>query len=149
MRSWTVQDDLRSRFDQLMVWGREVSSELSRLPTTLAQLREGAANFQLVGQRLAASSAALEELTALYGKTLGQGVKRSADAAKALQVQIDRMGETTPDARCALGGCRGAATDLRVPGGDEPLLAPGRPPRHPLDATLQLGAHPPRVHVLG
>jgi hypothetical protein len=89
-------EELRSRFDQLMVWGREVGSELSRLPTTLAQLREGAANFQLVGQRLAASSGALEELTALYGKTLGQGVKRSTDAAKALQVQIDRMGETTP-----------------------------------------------------
>jgi hypothetical protein len=89
-------EDLRSRFDQLMAWGRDVSSELSRLPTTLAQLREGAANFQLVGQRLAESSAALEELTTLYGKTLGQSVKRSADAAKALQVQIDRMGETTP-----------------------------------------------------
>jgi hypothetical protein len=89
-------EELRSRFDQLMVWGREVGSELSRLPTTLAQLREGAPNFQLVGQRLAASSSALEELTAVYGKTLGQGVKRSADAAKALQVQIDRMGETTP-----------------------------------------------------
>ena len=89
-------EELRSRFDQLLVWGREVGSELSRLPTTLAQLREGAANFQLVGQRLAESSSALEELTALYGKTLGQGVKRSADAAKALQVQIDRMGETTP-----------------------------------------------------
>ena len=96
-------EELRSRFDQLVVWGREVGSELSRLPTTLAQLREGAANFQLVGQRLAESSSALEELTALYGKTLGQGVKRSADAAKALQVQIDRMGETstTPDALAA------------------------------------------------
>jgi hypothetical protein len=89
-------EDLRSRFDEVMEWGRQVSSELSRLPTTLAQLREGAANFQLVGQRLAESSAALEELTALYGKTLGQSVKRSADAAKALQGQIDRMGETTP-----------------------------------------------------
>ena len=89
-------EDLRSRFDELMLWGRQVSSELSRLPTTLAQMREGAANFQLVGKRLAESSAALEELTALYGKTLGQSVKRSADAAKALQVQIDRMGETTP-----------------------------------------------------
>ncbi len=85
--------DVRSRVDHLRGWWREVSSELAQLPTTLQQMREGAANFQLVGQRLAESSSALEELTRLYGKTLRQTVRRSTEAAESLRSQIDRLSE--------------------------------------------------------
>jgi hypothetical protein len=90
----------RARAEALQQWWHDVHAELVRLPTTLQHLREGAANFQVVGQRLADSSSALEELTALYGKTLRQSVRRSADAADALKSQIDRMsdGPMTPDA---------------------------------------------------
>ncbi len=87
-----VRDD-RARFDHLRGWWRDLSSELAHLPTTLQQMREGAANFQLVGQRLADSSNALEELTQLYGKTLRQTVRRSAEAAESLRSQIDRLAE--------------------------------------------------------
>jgi DNA repair ATPase RecN len=85
--------DVRSRFDHLRGWWRDLSSEVAQLPTTLQQMREGAANFQLVGQRLAESSTALEELTRLYGKTLRQTVRRSTEAAESLRSQIDRLSE--------------------------------------------------------
>lgn len=72
-------------------WYRRLAAEVVQLPDTLARLREGAANFQLVGERLAASSAALEQITRLYESTVADGAKRMADAAEAVRQQVDRL----------------------------------------------------------
>jgi hypothetical protein len=79
-------------------WGGRLVSELAQLPDTLERLRLGAADFQLVGQRLKASSQALEELTRLYTSTLGDGVRRSADAVNNVRTQLERMPQVSPDA---------------------------------------------------
>ena len=79
-------------------WGSRLVSELAQLPDTLERLRVGAADFQLVGQRLKASSQALEELTRLYTSTLGEGVRRSADAVNNVRTQLERMPQVSPDA---------------------------------------------------
>ena len=54
-------------------------------------MREGAANFELVGRRLEAVSGSLEEITALYQSTIATSTRRTADAAAALQSQIDAL----------------------------------------------------------
>src|SRR3954447_6941702 len=79
-------------------WGGRLVSELVQLPDTLERLRLGAADFQLVGQRLKASSQALEEITRLYTSTLGEGVRRSADAVNNVRSQLERMPQVSPDA---------------------------------------------------
>jgi hypothetical protein len=79
-------------------WGGRLVAELAQLPDTLERLRLGAADFQLVGQRLKASSQALEELTRLYTSTLGEGVRRSADAVNNVRTQLERMPQVSPDA---------------------------------------------------
>src|SRR4051812_38743614 len=79
-------------------WGGRLVSELVQLPDTLERLRLGAADFQLVGQRLRASSQALEEITRLYTSTLGEGVRRSADAVNNVRSQLERMPQVSPDA---------------------------------------------------
>ncbi len=57
---------LQARWEALTRWREDVVSELARLPDTLRQFREGVANFQVVGKRLADSTEALEQLNDLY-----------------------------------------------------------------------------------
>jgi DNA repair ATPase RecN len=86
--------DARARFVEVRQWWRDLSVELVQLPTSLQKVRDGATNFQLVGQRLAESSSALEELTRLYSKTLGQTVQRSTAVADSLRSQLDKLSDT-------------------------------------------------------
>ena len=66
-----LKNKLDARVEAARTWARRVKAELAVLPDTLEKLREGATSFQAVGQRLEATSASLEELTDLYGRTLG------------------------------------------------------------------------------
>ena len=83
--------DLTDRVEAARTWARRVAAELAVLPDTLEKLREGATSFQAVGQRLQATSASLEELTDLYGRTIGASVRRSTAAAEALQEQLAKL----------------------------------------------------------
>lgn len=83
--------DIAGRVEAARTWARRMVTELAALPDTLEKLRDGATNFQTVGKRLEASSSSLEELTQLYGKTMGEAVRRSTFAAEALQSQLARL----------------------------------------------------------
>jgi hypothetical protein len=48
---------------QLGRWGRDMHAELSALPQTLAKLREGADNFQRVGQKLSDATESLDQVS--------------------------------------------------------------------------------------
>ena len=76
------------RFDD---WRRRLSTELAALPDTLATFHRGATNFEVVSQRLAESSDALEQVTKVYEATLADSARRSADMAKALRAQVDTL----------------------------------------------------------
>ena len=93
-----LKDKLDARVEAARTWAQRVKAELAVLPDTLEKLREGATSFQAVGQRLEATSASLEELTDLYGKTLGAAVRRSSSAAEALQQQLARLPSDAPAA---------------------------------------------------
>lgn len=84
-------NDVRSRASAGLAWGRRLGAELDQLPETLMRFRQGAANFELVGQRLEAASGSLEEITALYQSTVVTSTRRTADAAAAVQSQIDAL----------------------------------------------------------
>ena len=87
----TVWNDVRARAGAGLAWGRRLVAELGEFPDTLRRLREGAANFELVSRRLEAASSSLEEVTALYQSTIATSTRRTADAAAALQSQIDAL----------------------------------------------------------
>jgi hypothetical protein len=76
---------------ELRQWSERLVRELAQLPDTLERLRLGAADFQVVGQRLRATSTALEELTNLYTRTVSDSVRRSTDAAEQMRSQLERM----------------------------------------------------------
>lgn len=57
----------------------------------MQKLREGANDFQLVGQRLQASSAALEQLTRFYESTAGETVRRSTSTLETVQSQLGAL----------------------------------------------------------
>ncbi|MEM7287018.1 MAG: hypothetical protein AAF480_11755 [Actinomycetota bacterium] len=85
------------RIERFESWRRDLTSELIRLPDTLRQLREGAANFEIVGQRLAESSEALEEITKVYRSTMGETTRRSAEVAEQLKEQLESLAGESPD----------------------------------------------------
>ena len=88
---------VRGRLQRFGAWRRDLTDELVQLPATLRRLREGAANFELVGQRLAASSEALEEITRVYRSAVGDSTRRSAEMADQLRRQLDSLAEQPPD----------------------------------------------------
>jgi DNA repair ATPase RecN len=75
----------------LFGWAARLGREVAQLPDTLERLRTGANDFQLVARRLAESSEALEQLTNLYGKTMGDAVRRSGEAAERIRAQLDQL----------------------------------------------------------
>lgn len=85
------------RMERFEAWRRDLTSELLQLPATLRQFREGAANFEIVGQRLAESSEALEEITKVYRSTMGETTRRSAEVAEQLKQQLDSLAGESPD----------------------------------------------------
>ena len=88
---------LGQRIERFGAWRRDLTAELVRLPDTLRQLREGAANFEIVGQRLAESSEALEEITKVYRSTMGETTRRSAEVAEQLKEQLESLATESPD----------------------------------------------------
>lgn len=68
-----------------------MAEELAQLPDTLRRLREGAANFELVGERLAKSSASLEGISDLYESTIAESGRRSAHAVDAFRSQVETL----------------------------------------------------------
>lgn len=100
-QSQTVVDDVaatwadaRARIVRFGEWRRRLVRELSALPDTMQQLRHGAANFELVGERLAKSSASLEEIADLYQSTIAQPAYRSAEALDSLRQQVDALADS-------------------------------------------------------
>src|SRR5919106_1681972 len=77
-------------------WQTALRGELSQLPETLKQLREAAANIQLVSKRLADATAGLEQLTTM------------TTALAEAQRRVDALASTLPIPR------PGADTDERV-----------------------------------
>jgi methyl-accepting chemotaxis protein len=86
--------DARSRIERASDWRRRLVEELSELPDTLQKIRNGAADFERVGERLAKSSASLEEIVNLYESTIAESGRRSAQAVDTLRSQIDALAET-------------------------------------------------------
>ena len=85
------------RIERFEAWRRDLTAELIQLPGTLRQLREGAANFEVVGQRLADTSEALEEITKVYRSTMGETTRRSAEVAEQLKDQLESLAGESPD----------------------------------------------------
>ena len=107
-----------------------MAREIAVLADTLEKLREGATNFETVGKRLEATSTALEELSGLYGRTLGEAVRRSSSAAEAVRTGWPKL----PERAARPAGRRGERppADDRHPGFAQSLLAAARsqaPPR--------------------
>ena len=82
---------LAERWSGFDSWRRRLTAELATLPDTLATFRRGANNFEVVSQRLAESSDALEQVTKVYEATLADSARRSADVATALRSQVDTI----------------------------------------------------------
>lgn len=89
----------RARLTRFGAWRRDLTAELVQLPDTMRRFREGAANFELVGQRLAKSSASLEGISDLYESTIAESGRRSAQAVDALRSQVDALtnGTVSPE----------------------------------------------------
>ncbi|NND76390.1 MAG: hypothetical protein HKN44_15435 [Ilumatobacter sp.] len=83
--------DTRAQLVRFGEWRRRLVHELGELPDTMQQLRRGAANFELVGERLAKSSASLEEIADLYQTTIAESGRRSAQAVDELRTQIEGL----------------------------------------------------------
>jgi len=90
---------MRGRAERFTDWSRRLRDELALLPDTLQRLREGAVNFQTVGQRLERSSEALEEVTRLYESTLKDSTRRSAEAMESLRQQVERAAKSASPER--------------------------------------------------
>lgn len=93
MGRWEAYQD---RWAALTRWREDVVGELARLPDTLRQLREGVANFQVVGQRLAGSTEALEQLNDFYAAGVGDRVRQLTEATSVLQRQLTKARSARP-----------------------------------------------------
>lgn len=94
-----------ARFD---AWRRELLDELVVLPETLRQLREGVANFQTVGRRLAETTEGIERMNQLYGSGVAETTRRLSEASAALDEQLRR----TPPGKAAADAIGNAVEDL-------------------------------------
>ncbi len=91
--------DARSRLTRLAEWRRDLAQEVAQLPDTMRSFRNGAAKFELVGERLAKSSASLEGISDLYESTVADSGKRSAQALDALRSRVEALAQdsTSPE----------------------------------------------------
>ncbi len=101
-------------------WANRLATEVALLPDTLERLRDGATNFQLVGKRLAESSVALDEMTQLYTKTVGDYVRRSAATADTVQSLLERVPKEALD----VDRLSAAASEIRQTLGSFASLSP-------------------------
>jgi methyl-accepting chemotaxis protein len=90
-------------------WQVALRSELAQLPETLRQLREAAANIQVVAKRLADATAGLEQLTAM-STAMAEAQRRVDALASALPIPRagadadERVRKAVDDMRDALQG---------------------------------------------
>jgi methyl-accepting chemotaxis protein len=87
--------DMRARVRRFAEWRRRLVDEMAQLPDTMRRLREGVAQFELVGERLANSTAALEGISDLYESTLAESGRRSAHAVEVLRSQVEALARQT------------------------------------------------------
>lgn len=90
-----VVEAARDRLASLLAWGRAVRVELEQLPVTLRTVREAADNFQVVSQRLSASTTSLEDIAKMYEATIADAARRSTAAAETLRRQVESLGGLT------------------------------------------------------
>jgi methyl-accepting chemotaxis protein len=90
-------------------WQAALREELSHLPETLRQLREAAANIQVVSKRLADATAGLEQLTAM-STAMAEAQRRVDALASSMPIPRpgseaeERMRKAVEDVRDALQG---------------------------------------------
>jgi hypothetical protein len=98
-------EDLLPRLVQVAEWGQQVTTELAVLPQTLAQLREGADNFQRVTKRLLDATETLERINQLQGQAIrsvrdqmatAPGATRMAGALDDLNEALGSLGRLNP-----------------------------------------------------
>lgn len=63
-------EDVAARLAQVAEWRRQVTVELTALPQTLAQLREGVDNFQRVTKRLLDATETLDQVNQLQSNAI-------------------------------------------------------------------------------
>lgn len=63
-------EEFGPRLAQVAEWHRQVTAELTALPRTLAQLREGADNFQRVTKRLLDATEGLDQVNQLQSNAI-------------------------------------------------------------------------------
>lgn len=65
----------------------------------MRSFRNGAAKFELVGERLAKSSASLEGISEIYESTIADSGRKSAQALDALRSKLETLnqGSTSPE----------------------------------------------------
>jgi len=85
---------IAERLGALTSWTREVRDELRLLPDTLRTAREGAANFELVSQRLSSATRALEDISATYERTFAESARRTNAALDTMREQLDSLAAT-------------------------------------------------------
>jgi hypothetical protein len=101
-------DRLPQWMADLATWQKSLNSELSVLPETLRQLREGVANFQRITQRLLDATEATEQFTKLSTGGMTDAARRLDDAARKLRENAaklepdDRMSSAVEDFTDAL-----------------------------------------------
>jgi methyl-accepting chemotaxis protein len=90
-------------------WQTALREELSHLPETLRQLREAAANIQVVSKRLADATAGLEQLTTM-STAMAEAQRRVDALASSMPIPRsgpeaeERMRKAVEDVRDALQG---------------------------------------------
>lgn len=96
-------DEMRRRLAAFQEWRTDLTAELRVLPQTLADFREGVANFQTVSKRLVSGTEGIERLNDMYSTGVGDSVHRLGEAAAALQRQLDPIrSRAEPDVRKAV-----------------------------------------------
>jgi hypothetical protein len=72
-------------------WQTSLNSELSALPETLRQFREGVANFQRITQRLLDATEATEQFTKLSAGGMAEVGRRLDEAARVLRENMAKF----------------------------------------------------------
>jgi hypothetical protein len=72
-------------------WQKSLNAELSVLPETLRQFREGVTNFQRITQRLLDATEATEQFTKLSTSGMADAGRRLDEAVRALRDNMPKL----------------------------------------------------------
>ncbi len=76
---------MRERWSTFDEWRRQLAIELKALPTTLADFRDGVANFRVVANRLADTTEGIERMREFYAAGSLDATRRLEEAMSAVQ----------------------------------------------------------------